>query len=153
MNFVIPLEHQAEVRLRVADEQLARVQPPLTAEDLLKEIEDRLIRMLGDYLKGSPTTQAEREAVRRAVTLEHREDKRIGATAVVAKLVYPQPSPEGNTIRLQGGPLDNTVRTVRGMRGVYEMRSSTGAGPSIYTLSGYDLMYGHYVYTCTQEGD
>lgn len=145
MSMIITPDAPAAAQLFISDEQLARLQAPRPYEALMEATRARLARMLGDQIKGGRATQAERDAVARAMTVEHRADPQAMTVAVVAGVRCPPLPPQGGVAYLQGGPADGAIRALPDMR---EVRIPVVEAPAArYGLAGYDLMCGHYIYT------
>lgn len=147
MSLIIPPGYRAGAQLFIEDQELARLQDPLGdhIEGLLQQTADRLARMLADHVKGGRATQAEQDAVARAMTVERRADAQANAVAVVAGVRCPPLPPQGSVAHLQGGPADGAVRALPDVREV--VIPVVGTAAARYVLAGYDLMCGHYIYT------
>lgn len=147
MSMIITPDTRTAAQLFILDEMLARQRTLQEAEDLMEAAEARLRRELATAVKGSPATQAEEDAVGRAMTVTRRRDVVLAAVVVFAELRYPPMAPLLNVARLQGGPADGTVRNVPAVHTVVVQAGLGGTARHRYTLTGYDLMSGHYVYT------
>lgn len=147
MSMIIPPGARAAAQVFISDEQLARVQVPQAADALMEATLDRLRRDLATAVKGRPATQAEKDAVGHAMTVTRRRDAPLAGVAVFAELRYLPMAPQFNEARLQGGPADGIVRNVPAARPVVVWAGLSGTARHRYTLTGYDLMSGQYVYT------
>lgn len=147
MSMIIPPESRTAAQVFISDEQLARALAPQAAEDLMEVTLARLRRELATAVKGTPATQAEEDAVGHAMTVTRHTDVALAAVVVFAELRYPPMAPQFNEARLQGGPADGIVRNVPAARPVVVRAGLEATARHRYTLTGYDLMSGQYVYT------